>query len=66
MNPDVFIKTASSLSRMSGATASCAAAPPWRLIWIRPSAYFTMRVPVMDGCMEQWYATVPAVVKVWV
>jgi hypothetical protein len=29
-------------------------------------AYFTMMVPVMSGCMEQWYATVPAVLKVWV
>jgi hypothetical protein len=32
----------------------------------RPSPYFTMMVPVMSGCMEQWYATVPAVLKVWV
>src|ERR687889_237627 len=25
-----------------------------------------MMVPVMNGCIEQWYATVPAVANVWV
>jgi hypothetical protein len=28
--------------------------------------YFTLIVPVMNGCIEQWYATVPAAANVWV
>jgi hypothetical protein len=31
-----------------------------------PPRYFTTMTPVMNGWMEQWYLTVPAVAKVWV
>jgi hypothetical protein len=49
------------------AILSTSHARTWRLMWVRPCPrYLTTMLPVMNGCMEQWYLTVPAVAKVWV
>jgi hypothetical protein len=53
-------------SSRTGAPTSAESSGSVEQIKLSFRAYCTVMVPVMNGWMEQWYFTVPAVLKVWV